>query len=170
MSGRRGGIGKPDRLVVDLDPGEGIGLDECAQVAHIAAARLAEDGLVTIPVTSGSKGIHVYAAVDGKRSSLAVHAYVEKIARSLAADRPELIVASSKKEERVGKVFIDWSQNHPARSTATPYTLRGRLVPTVAAPRTWDEITDGLTQLSPGEVLARLASDGDLLAALAVPE
>jgi bifunctional non-homologous end joining protein LigD len=60
--------------------------------------------------------------------------------------------------------MIDWSQNHPARSTATPYTLRGKASPTVAAPRTWDEITDGLSQFSSRQVLERLASDGDLMA------
>lgn len=161
--GPRGGIGKPDRLVIDLDPGEGTGLDDCARIAHLVAARLAEDSLTAMPVTSGSKGIHLYAAVDGKRTSLAVHAYVKKIARELAAKYPDRIVAVIGKAERAGKVMIDWSQNHPARSTATPYTLRGKPSPTVAAPRTWEEITDGLTQLSPDQVLARLQADGDLL-------
>jgi len=62
-------------------------------------------------------------------------------------------------------VFIDWSQNHSARSTATPYTLRGKASPTVAAPRTWDEIEPGLRQLGPDEVLTRLERDGNLLVA-----
>jgi bifunctional non-homologous end joining protein LigD len=163
--GPRGGIGKPDRLVVDLDPGEGAGLDDCARVAHIVADHLRAETLHPVPVTSGSKGIHLYAALDGTRSSMAVHAWVKKIARHLAATHPEQVVAVIGKEERVGKVMIDWSQNHPARSTATPYTLRGKTSPTVAAPRAWDEITDGLQQLSPDEVLARLKSDGDLMPA-----
>jgi bifunctional non-homologous end joining protein LigD len=59
--------------------------------------------------------------------------------------------------------MIDWSQNHPARSTATPYTLRGGPCPTVAAPRDWDEITTGLTQLGPDDVLQRLDRDGHLM-------
>ena len=162
--GPRGGVRNPDRLVIDLDPGEGRGLVDCARVAHLVAERLSEDGLTTLPVTSGSKGVHLYAAVDGRRSALSIHAYVQKIARELAERHPEQVVAVIGKEERVGKVMIDWSQNHPARSTATPYTLRGKASPTVAAPRRWEEMTDGLTQLTPEDVLARLERDGDLMA------
>jgi bifunctional non-homologous end joining protein LigD len=161
--GPRGGVRKPDRLVIDLDPGEGAGLDDCAEVAHFAAERLREDGLRVIPVTSGSKGIHLYVPVDGRRTALAIHEYVMRLARELAAAHPERIVAVQGKAERVGKVMIDWSQNHPARSTATPYTLRGRTNPTVAAPRRWEEIAPGLAQLSPEEVVARLREDGDLM-------
>jgi len=161
--GPRGGIGKPDRLVMDLDPGEGVGLDACAGVAHVVRARLAEDGLTAYPVTSGSKGIHLYAPVEG-RTSLSVHAYAKKVARELSAAHPERIVAVLGKAERAGKVMIDWSQNHPAKSTATPYTLRGKARPAVAAPRRWEEIGDGLAQLSSAEVLARLEAEGDLMA------
>ncbi|MGI8403888.1 MAG: DNA polymerase domain-containing protein [Thermomicrobiales bacterium] len=122
--GPRGGVRNPDRLVIDLDPGEGAGLDECARIAHLVAARLTEDDLHAFPVTSGSKGIHLYAAVNGKRSALAVQAYVQKIAHELARQHPDDIVAVIGKEERTGKVMLDWSQNHPARSTATPCSLR----------------------------------------------
>ena len=163
--GPRGGIGKPDRLVIDLDPGEGLGLEDVAVVARLVADRLRAEGLDPLPVTSGSKGIHLYAALDGRRTSLQVHARVRDLARELAATHPDRIIATASREERAGKVFIDWSQNHPARSTATPYTLRGKLAPTVAAPRHWDEIGPGLTQLGPDEVLARLERDGDLLVA-----
>jgi len=67
-------------------------------------------------------------------------------------------------EKRVGKVFIDWSQNSAARSTATLYTVRGRAEPLVAAPRDWDELEPGVTQLRPDDVLRRLGRDGDLMA------
>jgi bifunctional non-homologous end joining protein LigD len=163
--GPRGGIGKPDRLVIDLDPGEGLVLEDVAAVARIVGDRLRREGLDPLPVTSGSKGIHIYAALDGRRTSLQVHAFVRDLARELATAHPERIIATASKEERAGKVFIDWSQNHPARSTATPYTLRGKAAPTVAAPRDWDEIAPGLTQLGPDEVLSRLERDGDLLVA-----
>jgi bifunctional non-homologous end joining protein LigD len=162
--GPRGGIGKPDRLVIDLDPGEGAGLDACAAVAHIVASRLRKDGIEPYPVTSGGKGLHLYAAVRGNRSASAVHDYVERIARELAAAHPERIIAVQDRSQRAGKVLLDWGQNHPARSTATPYTLRAKFpYPTVTAPRSWDEIGPGLAQLGPDEVLARLERDGDLM-------
>jgi bifunctional non-homologous end joining protein LigD len=162
--GPRGGVGKPDRLVIDLDPGEGAGIDEAVAIARLVRDRLAEDGYEALPVTSGGKGIHLYAPVSGQ-SSNAVHRYVEGIARELAEAHPDRIVAIQAKDRRVGKVMLDWSQNHPAKSTATPYTLRGKGgSPTVAAPREWDEIVDGLAQLGPGEVVERLERDGDLMA------
>lgn len=161
--GPRGGVRRPDRLVIDLDPGEGTGLDECAEIAHIVRARLAQDDLDAFPVTSGGKGLHLYAAVAGNQSAMSIHGYVKFIARELGEAHPERIVAVQDKDARVGKVMIDWSQNHPARSTATPYTLRGKRTPTVAAPRAWGEIADGLTQLSPQQVVERLETDGDLL-------
>jgi bifunctional non-homologous end joining protein LigD len=154
--GPRGGVRKPDRLVIDLDPGEGLTLDDVASIAHVLKERLAEDGLETVPVTSGSKGIHLYAALDGTRTSLQVHGYVRDLARNLSEEQPDLIVAVQDKEQRVGKVMIDWSQNHPARSTVTPFSLRGKARPAVAAPRRWEEIGPGLAQLGPDEVIDRL--------------
>lgn len=162
--GPRGGIRKPDRLVIDLDPGEGSGLDECVAAARLIRARLAEDDLEVWPVTSGGKGIHLYAALSGRRAARSVHAYAGKVARELAAAHPDELVAEVGTEKRVGRVFIDWSQNSPARSTATPYTLRGRAEPRVAAPREWEELEPGVVQLGPGEVLRRLEHDGDLMA------
>ncbi|QTX04970.1 non-homologous end-joining DNA ligase [Agromyces archimandritae] len=163
-TGPRGGIHRPDRLVIDLDPGEGAGLAECAAAAHLIRARLAEEGFETTPVTSGGKGLHLYAPLPGRATGRSVHAFVGRIARELAAAHPGELVAQVGKEHRVGRVFLDWSQNHPARSTATPYTLRGKgASPTAAAPREWEELEPGIRQLGPAEVLARLGADGDLL-------
>ncbi|MGN6484023.1 MAG: non-homologous end-joining DNA ligase [Thermomicrobiales bacterium] len=166
--GPRGGIGKPDRLVIDLDPGEGATLDDCAAVAGIVAERLRAEGLVPVPVSSGSKGIHVYATVDGRRTARAVHEWVKHVVQGLERDHSDRVVANVRKEHRGGKVFLDWSQNHPARSTATPYTLRAKgPIPTVAAPRFWDEIGPGLVQLGPDEVLRRLDEHGDIFTLVA---
>jgi bifunctional non-homologous end joining protein LigD len=160
--GPRGKIHKPDRLVVDLDPGAPAGLVECATVAHLVADRLREDGLgTTVPVTSGSKGMQLYAPLPGTQTVLEVRQYARDIAYEIAAAHSELVVAVMKKDLRGGKVLIDWSQNHPAKTTITPYSLRGRDVPHVAAPRWWDEIGPGLEHLTPDEVAARLAERGD---------
>jgi len=162
--GPRGGIRPPDRLVIDLDPGPPAGLDECARVAHIVADRLAEDGLSTVPVTSGSKGMQLYAPLPGRRTAMEVREYAKALAHELAAAHPRLIVALMRKDLRGGKVLLDWSQNHPAKTTITPYSLRGRELPAVAAPRRWEEVEPGLAQLGPDEVVRRLADDGDPLA------
>jgi len=159
-----GTLHHPDRLVVDLDPGPPAGLDECARVAHLVADRLAEDGLgTTFPVTSGSKGMQLYAPLDGALTAIQVREHARNIALELAARQPDLIVANMKRTLRPGKVLLDWSQNHPAKTTVTPYSLRGKDRPAVAAPRRWDEVTEGMVQLTPDEVVNRLQTEGDLL-------
>jgi bifunctional non-homologous end joining protein LigD len=156
--GPRGARRNPDRLVLDLDPGEGVGLAECAEVARLARAVLAEHDLVAHPVTSGSKGIHLYAALDGSRSSDRVSELAHELARSLEAEHPELVVSDMKKVSRRGRIFVDWSQNNASKTTVAPYSLRGRAHPTVAAPRTWDELSSpGLAHLEYAEVLERVA-------------
>ncbi|MCU1433040.1 MAG: polymerase LigD, polymerase domain protein [Actinotalea sp.] len=163
--GPRGGVRNPDRLVIDLDPGPPAGLDECARVAHLVADRLAADGLTTtFPVTSGSKGMQLYAPLDGRRTAVEVRQYAKEVAEKLAAEHPRQVLSNMKRDLRPGKVLLDWSQNHPAKTTVTPYSLRGRDQPRVAAPRRWEEVTEGMVHLDPAEVVERLEQDGDLLA------
>lgn len=154
----------PDRLVLDLDPGPGAGLVECAEVAQMARAILSGMGLEPLPVTSGSKGIHLYSALDGRWTSEQVSAVAHELARALESDHPDLIVSDMKKTLRAGKVLVDWSQNNAAKTTIAPYSLRGRAHPMVAAPRTWEELeADDLRQLDYEEVLERVRERGDLL-------
>lgn len=161
----------PDRLVLDLDPGEGVGLSECAAVARMTRSILDDMGLATVPVTSGSKGIHVYAALDGRQTSDQVSMIAHELARALEADHPDLVVSSMKKAVRTGKVFIDWSQNNSSKTTIAPYSLRGRSRPMVAAPRTWAELASPhLKHLDYREVVRRVAKRGDPLAELAGDE
>ncbi|HTL42355.1 MAG TPA: ATP-dependent DNA ligase [Pseudolysinimonas sp.] len=156
----------PDRLVLDLDPGEGAGLAECVEVAKLVRVILQGMGLEPLPVTSGSKGIHLYAALDGTQTSEQVSAVAKELARILESQHPDLIVSDMKKALRGGKVLIDWSQNNGSKTTILPYSLRGRSRPTVAAPRTWKELdSPRLAHLEFTEVLKRLPK-GDPLAAL----
>lgn len=162
--GADGTVLHPDRMVIDLDPGQGTGLDECAAVAHLVAERLGDLGLETLPVTSGSSGLHLYAPLDGTRDAAEVRDLAESLARSLTRDHGRDVTATMGASNRRGKVLLDWSQNSRSKTTITPYSLRARSEPFVAAPRQWDEITEGLTQLTPDDVTRRLAADGDLLA------
>ena len=158
----------PNRLVVDLDPGEPAGLMECAQVALLVRTRLAADGLRCVPVTSGSKGVHLYAGLDRSRTSDEVRDYAREVAEELEREHPSLVLSEMAKARRSGKVFLDWSQNVGAKTTISPYSLRGRDRPFVAAPRTWAEIEEAaedplaMEQLTFGEVLARIDEHGDL--------
>lgn len=173
--GRNGQPTNPDRLVIDLDPGDPAGLPECAQVALLVRERLEDLGLTCVPVTSGSKGLHLYAGLPqagsgrgGKRNGKQVSELAKQVAEGLMRDHKDLVTAQMTKAKRPGKVFLDWSQNAPAKTTVSPYSLRGRERPMVAAPRTWAEVEAGaedplaLEQLDYTEVLARIDEHGDL--------
>lgn len=159
--------GNPDRLVLDLDPGPGVGLAQCAEVARIARALLTGIGLDPVPVTSGSKGIHLYAALPGAQTSDEISSVVKEIARLIETEHPDLATSTMAKSARGGKVFLDWSQNNGKKTTISPYSMRGRSQPWVAAPRTWEELDDPeLAQLDFATVLERAETGIDPIAPL----
>lgn len=165
--GRNGQPRNPDRLVLDLDPGPGTDLTDCATVAAWCREILEDMGMPTYPVTSGSKGIHLYAALDGRHNAEQISDVAHELARALEADHPDEVVSTMKKTDRTGRVFLDWSQNSASKTTVSPYSLRGRLRPTVAAPRTWDELADpDLAQLEFEDVIARVEEGLDPIADL----
>jgi bifunctional non-homologous end joining protein LigD len=170
--GRNGQPRNPDRLVIDLDPGEGAGLHECAAVALLVRDALAERDLPAFPVTSGSKGLHLYAALPGDLNPEGTTGLAKAVAEELQAAHPKQVTATMTKSRRSGKVFLDWSQNAGSKTTLSPYSLRGRERPWVAAPLSWDEVEEGaedpvaLEQLRFEQVLERVSDRGDLLADL----
>ena len=161
----------PDRMVIDLDPGSPAGLHECARVALDVRERLEAIGLSCAPVTSGSKGMQLYARLPGQEDADTIREVARQIAQDLTKVRPDLVVWKMTKSLRPGKVLLDWSQNTAAKTTISPYSLRGRETPAVAAPRTWAEVEKGATSrdalrhLDLDEVLARVARDGDVFTA-----
>lgn len=162
--------GLADRLVLDLDPGEPAGLHECARVALLLRARLHELGLDASPVTSGSKGIHLYVMLPEPMPSDTTTGLAKQLAEELESSHGALVTATMTKSRRGGKVFLDWSQNAASKTTVSPYSLRGKDRPYAAAPLTWDEVAAGaedplaLEQLTAAQVLERVAEHGDLLA------
>ena len=141
----------PDRIVIDLDPGPPAGLDECCTVALAAHEMLEKLGLDARPVTSGSKGMQLYADLPPRREQ--GRALIEKagstsefaraLAMTLERALPDLVVSQMSKDLRPGRVFIDWSQNNPAKTTIAPWSLRGLSTPTAAVPVTWAEVEKG---------------------------
>ncbi|CAA0114201.1 Multifunctional non-homologous end joining protein LigD [Mycolicibacterium vanbaalenii] len=160
-------VGPATRIVFDLDPGEGVTMRQLCEVAHEVRALITDIGLRTFPLTSGSKGLHLYVPLQDPISSRGASLLAKRVAQQLEQAMPKQVTATMTKSLRAGKVFVDWSQNNGNKTTIAPYSLRGRDHPTVAAPRTWDEIDDPeLRHLTFDEVLDRLDSDGDLLADL----
>ena len=165
---RNGQPRNPNRLVIDLDPGEPAGLPECCQVALMVRDRLASRKLETRAVTSGSKGLHLYAELPGRLNSEETTGLAKEVAEDLQKEQPKLVTATMAKARRSGKVFLDWSQNAGSKTTISPYSLRGRERPTVATPVTWDEVSAGaedpwgLEQFGFEEVLRRVEEHGDL--------
>lgn len=159
--------GPATRLVFDLDPGDGVTMGQLAEVARAIRDLIADIGLTTFPLTSGSKGLHLYTPLDEPVSSRGATVLAKRIAQQLEKAMPTLVTSTMTRRLRAGKVFVDWSQNGGSKTTIAPYSLRGRERPTVAAPRSWEELDDpALRQLSYDEVLGRLARDGDPLARL----
>ncbi|WP_081902033.1 DNA ligase D [Lentzea aerocolonigenes] len=157
----------PDRLVFDLDPGPGTTVVDCCRVAERLHDVLAGDGLTPVATTSGSKGMQVYAGIDAPAAQ-SPSAYAKAVAVAFERETPDLVTATMAKARREGRVFIDWSQNNPAKTTITPYSLRGRDEPTAATPVTWDEVRrcrrpEQLT-FTADNVLDRVAEVGDLFA------
>ncbi|MER6631473.1 non-homologous end-joining DNA ligase [Streptomyces sp. NPDC000987] len=165
--------GVADRIVFDLDPGAPADVVQCCEVALWLRERLAADGIEALAKTSGSKGLHLLAAV-APAPSEQVSDYAKRLAVEAERAMPRLVVHRMTRSLRPGKVFVDWSQNAARKTTAAPYTLRARPEPTVSAPVTWREVQDcgtpaQLTFRAP-DIAPRVQDHGDLLAPLLEPE
>ena len=123
-----------------------------------------------VPVTSGSKGMHLYVPLPDPISSEAASGWARQVAQEMQKALPRLVVWKMSKALRDGKVFFDWSQNAAAKTTIAPYSMRGREHPMVAAPRTWDELSaNDFQHLDYRQVMARVAAGIDPLGELHGP-
>ena len=163
------GAAAADLLVLDLDPGPPATVVECCEVALLLRPVLEQDGLVPLAKTSGSKGMQLYARVDGLTSEQ-TSAYAKGLAQRFEASHPDLVVHRMTKSLRPGKVLVDWSQNSSAKTTVCVYSLRARERPTVSTPLTWDEVAACTAPedlvFTTDDVLARVEEHGDLFAPL----
>jgi len=129
----------PDRVVIDLDPPPEP-FARVRRAAYVVRDALAEHGLATVPVATGSKGYHVVSAIRPSVSSETIAVAFQKFAALLAAKHGEELTIVFRIALRGGRVFVDWLRNNPLATVVAPYSLRARPRATVATPLTWAEI------------------------------
>jgi len=131
---------KPDRMVFDLDPDEGLDFEVVKAAAVRLKDQLAGLGLGSDPMLSGGKGVHVVVPLVPTAEWPAVKDFASRFARAMAEAEPEAFTANMKKVERKGRIFIDWLRNQRGATAIMPWCVRARPSAPVAAPVTWDEL------------------------------
>ena len=174
-AGRRRSLpANPDLMVFDLDPGEGASIVQCCEVALLVIEALSgsEHG-DAYAKTSGMKGLQLYYPVRPRTNWDSMRDEAYGVARQLESEHRDLIVSSMRKDLRRGHVLIDWSQNHPAKTTIAVYSVRAAPFPSVSTPVTLSEVKEcarkgdpTLLRFDTDAVLARVGKRGDLFAGL----
>jgi len=165
-------IETPTHVVFDLDPGEGINIFDCARVACFLHDLLRKLRLESFPKVSGSKGIQVYVPLNTPITYETTQPFARAVAELLEREHRRLVVSDMAKNLRIGKVFIDWSQNAEHKTTIGVFSLRAkRRRPYVSMPVKWEELTKALQkhdvallEFAPDAALQRLKRVGDLFA------
>jgi bifunctional non-homologous end joining protein LigD len=166
-------LSNPRACVFDLDPGPGTGIPECARLAIEIREILASVDLECFAKTSGSKGMQVYVPLNTTGADSHTHEQCADFARAVGAlleqRHPVGVTTVMARDQRPGRVFVDWSQNAFHKTTVCVYSLRARPEPTVSTPVTWDEVDaasggGGSLSFLAGEVLQRVQRSGDLFA------
>ncbi len=135
-------ITQPDRMVFDLDPGEGLAWAQLQEAARLVRVLLQEIGLESWVKTTGGKGLHVFVRLQPELGYADVKAFSEAVVQHLARTLPQLFVARSGPRNRVGRVFIDYLRNGWVQSTAEALSARARPGRGVSMPIAWDELAD----------------------------
>jgi bifunctional non-homologous end joining protein LigD len=165
--------GRPTMMVFDLDPGAPADIVACCRVGLVLQGLFEQLGLVSVPKTSGSKGLQLYVPLHTDVTHDATKRFARAVAELLEQAEPELVVSRQAKELRAGRVLVDWSQNDRHKTTVCVYSPRARERPTVSTPVSWDEVRACLDAGDPDlltfttdAVVERAQSDGDLFAAV----
>jgi bifunctional non-homologous end joining protein LigD len=168
---RRDGPHHPTTMAFDLDPGEGVDVVGCAEVALRLHDVLGGLGLRSFVKTSGSKGLQVYVPLNTDATYAATKPVARAIAEGLEGAWPERVVSRMARSLRAGRVLIDWSQNTEHKSMVCAYSVRAKTRPTVSTPVRWEEVDRAaaaqdasLLVFEMDDVLRRVREQGDLFA------
>ena len=164
---RADNLEKPDRIVFDLDPDEGLNFSDVKKAAHEVRDLLADIGLKSAPMLTGGKGVHVIAPLRRTAEWETVTAFARTIAAFLAERDPDRYVATMSKAKRKGKIFVDWLRNDRGSTAIAPYSIRARKGAPVAVPVRWEELVelDNSSSFDMATALKRLADDCPLTSA-----
>jgi bifunctional non-homologous end joining protein LigD len=164
-------LDRPASVVFDLDPGPPATIVECCTVALALRKFFAGHDLECCAKTSGSKGLQVLVPLNTATTYAKTKSFAQRVAERMRGEVPGLIVTQMRRALRPGKVFIDWSQNDPHKTTVSVYSLRARARPTVSTPVTWAEVQKcarsrdaELLVFEAKALLARVEKRGDLFA------
>jgi bifunctional non-homologous end joining protein LigD len=130
----------PDRLVFDLDPDVGLDFERVKEAAVRLRGLLQDLGLKTFPLLSGGKGMHVVAPLVPTKDWPTVKSFAERFTRAVAEADPTMFTANIRKEQRKGRIFLDWLRNQRGATAVMPYSARAREGAPVAAPIAWEEL------------------------------
>jgi bifunctional non-homologous end joining protein LigD len=148
-------VERPDRIVVDLDPGAGVTWAQLCEAAREVRALLAQVGLETWVKTSGGKGIHVVAPIERRSTWDEVSDFARGVARALEEHAPDRYLSRATKAERGGKIFVDWLRNTRGATAVGVWSTRARAGAPVSRPCEWSEL-EGLERsdsLTVGDIL-----------------
>lgn len=135
-------VEKPERIIFDIDPDEGLGFSDVRDAAQTIREALADFDLESYPLVSGGKGVHVIAPLRASAEWPMVKAFCKGLAQRLADDEPDRFVATMSKAKRKGKMFIDYLRNERGSTAIAPWSSRSREGAPAAVPVTWDELPE----------------------------
>jgi bifunctional non-homologous end joining protein LigD len=153
-------IERPDRLIFDLDPGEGTSFEDIKSAALELRERLTKFGLSSFLKTSGGKGLHVTVPIQPSIDWETAKAFTKAVAQQMATDQPRRYVASMAKSRRSGRIFIDYLRNGRGATAVAPYSTRARAGAPIAMPIDWSELAalPGAAHFTLRNALHRLSS------------
>jgi len=161
-----GALEKPDRMVFDLDPDEGLAFADVKKAAADIRRQLADIGLASFAMLSGGKGVHVVVPLDPGHSWDKHKDFSKRFAEALSLAEPERYVATMSKAKRKGKIFIDYLRNQRGSTAILPYSARAREGAPVAVPIGWDALADvdkaGAWTIRDADELLERAAGADL--------